>query len=104
MTVQLGDDPALPEHAEDPPRVVAAAILGPDGAPVSLPPPARHHDVIRHMAVNLGHETPITGEQGFLLSDGTFARRALARMFAELNEQLLPRAGGTRELYSEDVW
>ena len=88
----------------DKPTVVAAAIIGHDGVPVSLPPPARHHNVIHHMATVLKHPTPITGEQGFMLSDGTFARRRRARMFAEYHEQLLPRASKMDELYSEDVW
>ncbi len=104
MNVRVNEDPALPETDEDAPRVVAAAILGHDGVPVSLPPPARHHDVIRHMVHVLGHSAPIDGEQGFMLSDGTFAHRRRARVFAELHGQLLPRAWGLRELYSEDVW
>jgi len=86
------------------PRVIAAAIVGYDGEPVSLPAPARHHDVIRHMADVLGHPTPIIGVQGFMLSDGTFAHRIRARLLAELHGQLIERAGKTRELYSEDVW
>lgn len=86
-----------------PPRVVAAAIIGHDGVPYSLPAPARHHDVIGHM-VALGHPTPIKGEQGFMLSDGSFADRRRALGNAVVNDQLLPGAGKRRWLFSEDVW
>jgi hypothetical protein len=97
--------PAVPTEALDEiPRVVAAAIKGHDGIVVSLPAPARHEDVMRHMAHDLDHPLPILGEKGFLLSDGSFARRARARMFAELNNQLLPKASQGNELYSDDVW
>jgi hypothetical protein len=83
--------------------VVAAAILDPEGKPVSLPPPARHGHIIRYMAEELHHKTPISGEQGFMLSDGRFARRKPAGRIAI-------KAGQIRELshpsllYSEDLW
>lgn len=86
------------------PKVVAAAIVGHDGVVVSLPQPARHYHVIIHMVHILGHPIPITGEQGFMLSDGKFARRTYARRCAVANDQLLPRAMKLPELYSEDVW
>jgi hypothetical protein len=85
-------------------RVVAAAIIGYDGNAYSLPPPARHHTVIAHMHYELGHPRPISGVQGFMLSDGRFARRESARIVAERAKQLLARASKGDELYSEDVW
>lgn len=88
----------------DLPRVVAAAIIGEDGKPYSLPPMARHHDIIRWMAGTLKHATPIKGEQGFMLSDGTFANRRRAKMCARANKQLLPGVSESGELFSEDVW
>lgn len=96
MTTETDDDEL--------PKVVAAAVMGPDDVPVSLPPPARHNDVITHMVVELGHPAPVIGQQGFMLSDGTFANRRRARMFAEANGQLLARAHGGDLLFSEDVW
>lgn len=85
-------------------RVVAAAVRMSDGRVFSLPPPARHYNIIHMMAGVLG--IPQTGdqEQGFLLSDGRFCRRKPARIIAERAGQLLPRAMDLLELYSEDVW
>lgn len=87
------------------PRVVAAAIRSRDGVIYSLPPPARHHDVGRHM-IEQGHPTPFPSgsAQGFLLSNGEFSSRIAARTCAIANQQLLTRAGKTDALYSEDVW
>lgn len=85
-------------------RVVAAAIIGYDGKPYSLPPPARHHDCIAYMHFELGHPRPISGVQGFMLSDGRFARRKAARIVAKRANQLLERASKGDTLYSEDVW
>lgn len=87
-------------------RVVAAAIIGHDGKVCSLPPPARHHDVIRHMVHVLDHPIPIKGEQGFVLSDGTFARRRRAKVMAVANDQILPHMKHMQNpyLFSEDLW
>jgi hypothetical protein len=83
--------------------VERAAIRMGDGRVWSLLPPNRHHHVIR-MLVVLQYPTPIRGDQGFVLSDGSFADRRRAREVAEAAGQLLPRDGGLAELYSEDVW
>lgn len=93
-------------------RVIAAAIHA-GGVTYSLPPPARHHNVLfsagyqHHRTTMLGSDEPMDGEQGFLLSDGTFATRERAWEVAVAAGQLLERAptdgrGGT--LFSEDVW
>ncbi len=84
------------------PRVVAAAIRDKDGVPVSLPPPARHHDIIRLLA-DRGDPTPIMGEQGFMLSDGTFAWRTRAAGFA-LQSGQIDALKWPPNLYSEDLW
>ena len=84
------------------PRVVAAAIIGEDGHPYSLPEPMRHHHVIRHMA-SLGHRTPIMGEQGFVLNTGRFVDRTEAAAIAIAAGQI----SGLKwppYLYSEDLW
>ena len=86
-------------------RVVAAAINHNDSGEIySLPAPARHHDIIRHLA-DLGHPTPIKGTQGFVLDDGTFVMRRPALYLAGRANQLLrePIARG-HGLFSEDVW
>ena len=88
----------------DLPKVIASAIVSDvTGELFTLQPPARHHDVIRHMA-QLGLPTPIMGKQGFLLSDGTFAHRRMAWECAAYNDQFLPGKGLFKELFSEDVW
>lgn len=87
-------------------RIAAAAIMK-DGEVYSLPPPARHHDVLRHM-VTLGLQQTSGDEQGFLTECGEFVRRKPALMIAEHAGQLNRKQGpGTYqgpELFSEDVW
>ena len=88
--------------------VVAAAIRDADGKVYSLPPPARHHTIIRHYHPLL--KCSIGDNQGFVLSDGRYARRAAAMTVARRAGQLLPDGRRLREnpnsneLYSEDVW
>lgn len=62
--------------------VVAAAISDDDGTVYSVPQPGRHHDVIKLM-VEKGCKTPITGEQGFLLSNGAFCRRCPSKIIVK---------------------
>jgi hypothetical protein len=84
--------------------VVAAAIKSKvNGQVYSVPQPGRHHHVISKMAKE-GLPLPIQGEQGFLLSDGSFVRRARAKMIAVRAGQLLPGVSGRSKLYSEDLW
>lgn len=85
-------------------RVVAAALLTPDGLIHTMPPPARHHDIV-HRLTEAGIDTMrATVEQGFLLSNGRFCMRKAAKRVAEKAGQLLERASNLDELYSEDVW
>lgn len=86
-----------------PPRVVAAAIRSEaTGEVFSLPPPARHHNVIALM----GDRFRQHDEQGFLLDDGRFARRKAARVVAIYAGQLADGAGVAPQhgLFSEDLW
>ena len=84
------------------PSITHVAILDNEGNPVALPAPNRHHHIIRKMARE-GHPTPITGEQGFLLSDGTFVGRMRARMFAIAAGQVI-QPMHRFYLFSEDLW
>jgi hypothetical protein len=84
--------------------VEAAAVRLRDGRVFSVPKPGRHCDVLHMMARDHDIFQEEHDEQGFLLSDGTFCRRAPAKIIAEKAGQLLPRAMKLRELYSEDVW
>jgi hypothetical protein len=61
-------------------RVEAAAIKDIDGKIWTLPPPNRHHDVIRLMRES-GYEGPVShpDQQGFILNNGIFCRLRAAR-------------------------
>lgn len=88
-------------------KIVAAAITY-EGEVYTLPPPMRHHDVMRFMADDFGIAEPGRGEQGFLTDQGEFVRRKPAFMIAEHAGQLIRKQGpGTYqgpELFSEDLW
>ena len=83
--------------------VEMAAIQDHDGKVYSVPRPGRHHDVIKIM-VHEGIKIPITGEQGFVLSNGNFVSRKAAKLIAINAHQLLERASKRDELFSECVW
>lgn len=84
--------------------IVAAAIIDHNGVPVTLPRPARHHDLIRAMAER-GDPTPISGEQGFVTSDGRFARRKAAAVIARRAGQVKAEDMQRSDmLFSEDLW
>jgi len=86
--------------------IVAAAIKEGDLVR-SVPRPGRHHTIIR-AAMEAGLPTPITGEQGFLTSDGEFVGRKTAMRIALAAGQEIIRKeayaydGGP--LFSEDLW
>lgn len=85
-------------------KVEMAAIIGEDGKVYSLPRPNRHHNIIFHLAKDLKHSTPIKGEQGFVLTDGTFVDRKTAKLHAIANNQLLETASRSELLFSECMW
>ena len=82
--------------------IVAAAVLDHAGAPVSLPPPARHHNILRFM-VDRGDPTPIVGRQGFMTNTGEFVDRETAGHIAIIAGQI-ERLKWPPNLYSEDLW
>lgn len=82
--------------------IVAAAILDANGNARSLPSPARHGDVMKHM-LRIGFEPPITGEQGFLLTTGEFLTREAAAKHALATGQVT-KLMAAPDLYSEDLW
>lgn len=83
--------------------VCEAAILDHDGTIYSVPRPGRHHDVIRLMA-DTGCKTPVTGKQGFVLSDGFFADRRFAAEVAIRAGQVKALSFQPYDLFSEDLW
>jgi len=99
-------DPLAPDHRLhlSALHVVAAAIRIEHGPVLSLPRPARHHDIIRALDAS-GFPFEQHWEQGFLLSDGRFARRKPARIVAIAAGQFKPDATHHGELlFSEDLW
>ena len=78
------------------------------GKVYSLPPPNRHHDVIRLIVEQTGvkYVDAHGDDQGFLASDGLYWRREDALRIARECGQLKPGGLGEKlgELYSEDVW
>lgn len=93
---------------------MAAALFPPEASdPVSLPAPARHHDVIRHMGeTGWTREQVFASVQGFLTDAGRFVTREEAWPIAATAGQILPLGDGiirvappaNGRLYSEDVW
>jgi hypothetical protein len=84
-------------------RVVAAAVQTSDGMIHVLPPPNRHHNII-HALGYAGIDLVGREEQGFLLSDGSFADRPQALVIARAAGQVLRETGAHIGLFSEDVW
>lgn len=83
-------------------RVWAPCTESPSGefqVTVTLPPPARHHDILWGFGVRIGPE-----DQGFLTSEGRFVGRAEAAEIAEAAGQLTEELVAAPNLYSEDLW
>lgn len=85
-------------------KISGVAIISHDNQVISMPAPNRHHHVIKYMADELKHPTPIVGVQGFITEDGTFLDRVMAKYVARYHKQLLDRASNLDELFSECVW
>jgi hypothetical protein len=62
----------------------------------------RHHEIIAQMRAS-GVEKPITGEQGFVNSDGAFLNRIDAAAEAIACGQIA-KLNWPPRLYSEDLW
>ena len=75
------------------------------GTVYSLPPPNRHHHIIRLIVDTTGVPSVDNDEQGFLDATGRFLSRRQALVSARLHGQLKDpdniRAG---RLFSEDLW
>lgn len=85
-------------------RISAAAIRF-NGIVVTLPPPARHHHLIR-AACHVGYEDwRPEHEQGFVTDTGRFVGREEAFQIADAADQIID-LGNTRKagLFSEDLW
>jgi hypothetical protein len=71
----------------------------------SLPPPARHHDVIRWIAESNGEGINGPDEQGFMTNDCEFVDRKEALIIAlKANQVLDINNVRANQLFSEDLW
>jgi hypothetical protein len=89
-------------------RIAAAALMldEPEKRVFSLPPPARHHNVIWYMREQgITVEEIARAEQGFVTSAGRFAWRKPAYRIAEIAGQIIKECPGPpRTLFSEHLW
>ena len=88
-------------------KAVAAAVRTEDGLIHFFPAPCRHHHTVHalHRPQN-GVENDLIiaqGEQGFVMSDGTFADRIEAGIEA-INSGQIKELQHPPMLFSEDLW
>ena len=79
---------------------VAAAVQLDSGVTVSLPKPARHHDIIHAVS---GVESLGGYTQGFLTNTGVFVDRITAATLA-LEAGLITKLETPPKLFTEDLW
>lgn len=89
---------AVPRSFVDNPSVIVEVAIKHEDTVYAMGPPMRHHDIIRMLVEDFGHEAPISSSkgyvQGFLDADGNFLTR----------EQAAAKLGRTGKLFSEDLW
>ena len=84
-------------------KIVSVAFKVKEGLILSIPAPARHHNIFRALEAN---DFPILRElevQGFLLEDGNWISREDARKLAEETGQVT-EFHTSFHLFSEDLW
>jgi len=84
---------------------IAAAACKVEGMTCSMPPPHRHHDVMKaiwHMNRRLGAVPP--ENQGFITNTGRFVGREEACVIARAAGQILEKTPPGNKLFSEDLW
>lgn len=88
-----------------PTRIECAALRTEEGIVVSLPRPARHHNVIHHMTKD-GYtpEAIARCEQGFTTDTLPFLRRKPALRIAQRAGQIIRETAPYHGLFSEDLW
>lgn len=85
---------------------VAAAVKTADGVIHFMPPPHRHHHTVHALHRFLDADSLIikaNGEQGFVMSDGTFADRKEAGQCA-IDAGMITHLQHPPNLFSEDLW
>jgi hypothetical protein len=87
-------------------RIIAAAVRA-GNVTLSMPPPARHHDIVNTLCGTLGMPEMTRyahpQDQGFLTDQGRFVGRKEAFGIATVAGQL-KKPSSMRELYTEDLW
>lgn len=86
--------------------ITAAACIH-KGIVYSLPPPARHHTVMRHIWDTFGEVFIGPAAQGFVTSRGRFVnRRKALRIVKAANQPQIdhPALNVGGRLFSEDLW
>lgn len=84
---------------------IAAAACKVEGMTCSMPPPHRHHHVMKaiwNMNRKLGAVPP--SGQGFITNTGRFVGREEACIIARNAGQILEKTGPSDVLFSEDLW
>jgi len=84
-------------------KAIAAAVKTDDGVVHFMPPPHRHHHTVHALNKHEGALIVAHGEQGFVMSDGTFACREEAGRCAVESGQIAAMRWPPR-LFSEDLW
>lgn len=90
--------------------IVGVAIKMHGGSVVSLPRPARHHDVVAELARRGYEQGPAPDGahdldgQGFVTSEGRFVTRMEAAAIAIATGQVPALKWPPRELYCTDMW
>lgn len=89
-------------------RIIAAAVKI-RGVALSMPPPARHYDIVNSMCDTLGTPSAtryaLPDDQGFLTDEGKFVGRVEAKTIATAAGQVKPSAPSyMKELFTEDIW
>jgi len=84
-------------------KAIAAAVMTDDGVIHFMPPPHRHHHTVHALHKESEGLIVARGEQGFVMSDGTFADRMAAGKAAIASGQIKELSHPPR-LYSEDLW
>lgn len=105
---QLTDEAATQNRVFDNLTQITHVAIQYEGLVWMLPPPNRHHNVIRMIAEQNGVGVKGPDVQGFVCDTGDFLNRRQAFGLAATNGQLKRRPGEKfyqgKELYSEDLW
>jgi len=86
-------------------KPIAAAVKTADGVIHFMPPPHRHHHIVHALHRESADKGLIVarGEQGFVMSDATFAGRIEAAK-AAIEAGQIKALAHPPNLYSEDLW